>query len=463
MGSHDLPEGTAVVSAHVIFSLVAAVAAGAGEMVRSSVALLCVLAIPGCGGSSDAEVATVAAAPVGVPTPTPAPAPVPSPSSATAVPPPAVTAPPPPAAATECPAAAGRVLAVGPGKAFATVRAAAAAAQSGDTVHITAGDYRADVATWRASNVTICGVGGRARMLADGAHEGGKGIWVVQGSNTTVVNVEFHGAKVPDQNGAGIRQEGRNLTLRSTGFFDNENGVLTGDGTDSTITIEYSEFARNGFGDGYTHNLYVGRIGRLNVRYSFFHEARIGHQLKTRARENVIEYSYFMDGPSGTSSYVMNFDNGGRAVVRGNLLHKGPKADNSTLISHYSNIWGTEFNSLVLEHNTLVSTYPGGRFIDVNTGAAVSLSGNVFAGTNGPSLINGATATNRQNVIAAAADVPGASNVASPNFWPSAALLAQLPIADPAVASLPTDAPRPFAVRTVNGSQRLAGALQAAP
>jgi hypothetical protein len=241
-----------------------------------------------------------------------------------------------------CPAATSRVLTVGPGKQYVTVRAAAAASQNGDTVHITAGEYRGDVATWNASNLTICGIGGRAKLYADGVHEGGKGIWVIRGSNTTVHGVEFHDARVPDQNGAGIRQEGPTLTLRDTGFYDSENGILSDAGTNSTITIEYSEFARNGFGDGFTHNIYIGQIGVLNVRYSFFHEAKVGHNLKTRARENNIENSYFADGSNGTSSYLLNFDNGGRALVRGNLLHKGPLASNSILISHYANIWGAQ-------------------------------------------------------------------------------------------------------------------------
>ena len=354
------------------------------------------------------------------------------------------------------------MLTVGPAKQYATIRAAAAAAQNGDTIQITAGDYRADVATWYASNLTICGVGGRARLFADGVNEGGKGIWVIQGSDTTILNVEFHDAKVPDENGAGIRQEGRNLTLRNTGFYDNENGILTDDDAGSTITIENSEFARNGFGDGYTHNIYVGKIGRLNVRASYFHEAKIGHQLKTRARENVIEYSYFMDGPAGTSSYLLNFDNGGRAVVRGNLLQKGPQADNSILITHYSNVWGADYNSLTLEHNTLVSTYPGGHFINVHAGVAVTLSANLFAGTNAPTLISGATAVNQQNLVATASDLPGATTIAQPNFWPSATVAAKLPLSNPVVAVYPTDAPQPFVIRSVSGT-RMIGALQSAP
>jgi hypothetical protein len=337
------------------------------------------------------------------------------------------------------------------------------ASQSGDTIHISAGDYRGDVATWRASNLTICGIGGRAKLYADGVHEAGKGIWVITGSNTTIHSIEFHDAKVPDQNGAGIRQEGPTLTLRDTGFYDNENGILTDDGTTSTITIEYSEFARNGFGDGFTHNIYVSRIGVLQVRYSYFHEAKIGHNLKSRARENYIENSYFIDGPNGTSSYLLNFDNGGRAVVRGNLLHKGPKADNSILITHYANIWGAAYNSLTLEHNTLVSTYPRGQFINVNTGAAVTLTANIFAGTSNPSLIGGATPTQTSNVMTDATQVPGASNVASPNFWPAAALLPQLNLATSIVPSYVNDSPQPFSVRAITGTTRVVGALQSAP
>ena len=362
-----------------------------------------------------------------------------------------------------CPTPAGRVLTVGPGKQYATIRAAAAAAQNGDTIHISAGEYRGDVATWDANNLTICGIGGRAKLYADGAYEDGKGTWLIRGSNTTIHSVEFHDAKVPDQNGAGIRQEGPNLTLRDTGFYGNENGILADGGVNATITIEYSEFARNGFGDGFTHNIYIGQIGVVNVRYCFFHEAKVGHNLKTRARENYIENSYFADGGNGTSSYLLNFDNGGRAVLRGNLLHKGPNASNSILITHYANIWGANYNSLTLEHNTLVSTYSGGAFFDVGTGAAVTLTANIFAGTGNPSLLGGATATQTSNVITTATQIPGASNVAAPNFWPAATLLPQLNLATSIVPAYSSDSPRPYAARAIAGTTRMIGALQSPP
>ena len=157
----------------------------------------------------------------------------------------------------------------------------------------------------------------------------------------------------------------------------------------STITIEYSEFARNGFGDGFTHNIYIGKSGVLNVRYSFFHEAKIGHNLKTRARENNIENSYFSDGSNGTSSYLLNFDNGGRAVVRGNLLHKGPLADNSILITHYTEYLGCQLQLAdARTQHAGVSDLPRRPFHRYQHRSDSRTNGlNIFAGTGNPPLL----------------------------------------------------------------------------
>jgi len=142
------------------------------------------------------------------------------------------------------------------------------------------------------------------RLFADGRSAQAKALWVIGGSDVEIDGIEFHGVKVPDRNGAGIRAEhdGR-LIIRNSGFFDNENGILGGH-PGATISIERSEFARNGYGDGYSHNLYGGDIDRLTAVGSFFHQAKVGHNFKSRARETRIENSYFMDGPAGTSSYL---------------------------------------------------------------------------------------------------------------------------------------------------------------
>jgi hypothetical protein len=368
---------------------------------------------------------------------------------------------------TACDSASGRVLQVGPGKSYALPSAAAAVAQSGDVIKISAGDYRGDVATWSASNLKICGVGGRARLFADGKSAQGKATWVIAGSNVVIDSVEFRDSKVPDQNGAGIRTEGNNLTVKNCGFFDNENGILGGEGA-STINIERSEFARNGYGDGYSHNIYIGAVDRLNVVASYFHEAKIGHNLKSRAKETRIENSYFMDGPNGTASYLVDFPNGGVVYMRGNLLQKGPNADNSIAVAYGQEGANKAVNTLEMVHNTVVMTRSGGTFINApgNT-QSVKLTANVFAGTGSPGLIGGGVASGsilqQSNVVSSASNFSGADNIAAPNFWPNATLQALLPLSSVLDAGYNTDAPQPITLRSLSGSAARAGALQARP
>ncbi|HEX6707367.1 MAG TPA: right-handed parallel beta-helix repeat-containing protein [Albitalea sp.] len=442
------------------------------------------LAVAACGGSGDAPAPTAGPAPAPAPTPSPAPAPAPSPAPSPApapapspspapaptpapAPAPAPTPAPSPAPATACDTATGRVLLVGPGKTYAKPSAAAAVVQSGDVVKISAGDYRGDVASWNASNLTICGVGGKARLFADGKNAQGKAIWVIGGNNVTVENIDFHDATVPDQNGAGVRLEGGGeQVIRNCGFFDNEDGILAGDG--ANITIDRSEFARNGFGDGQSHNIYVNHANRFTVTASFFHEAKIGHNLKSRAKETRIENSYFMDGPNGTSSYLADFPEGGVVYLRGNLFQKGPDADNSIAIAYGAEgiTWST--NTFEMVHNTVVITRSGGSFLDIpgNT-QSVKLTANLFAGTNGPALNSGGfpsgSIASANNLTSSASNLPGADNIATPGFWPNTTLQALTLLSNVPDAGYTKDAPQPFTTRSLGAGQRRIGALQSAP
>jgi hypothetical protein len=337
-------------------------------------------------------------------------------------------------------------------------------AQSGDRILVDPVDYRGDVATWTAPNLTICGNGGRARLYADGKHAQGKGTWVLAVPNsatTTIVNVQFHDSKVPDKNGAGIRHEGGNLVLRNTGFFDNENGILGGGGP-VTVTIERSEFARNGYGDGYSHNIYIGNVDRLRVVASWFHEAKIGHNLKSRAKENIVEASYFMDGPNGASSYLLDFPDGGVVYLRGNLLHKGPNADNATSVAYGAerNMWTP--NTVTLIHNTVVTTMGRGTFISfAGYTQRATLTANIFAGN--AALASGIAApvlVQQNNCMTGEGNVPGA---ATGNFWPIAAIQPQLMLSAVPDPQYTMDAPQPLQLRALTAGQRLIGALQSAP
>src|SRR5262249_53061281 len=159
---------------------------------------------------------------------------------------------------------------------------------------------------------------------------------------------------VADHNGAGIRLESGKLTVRRCTFLNNEEGMLVSNQPDIVLEIEDSEFGRNGYGDGQSHNLYVGMISRLSVKGSYFHHAKIGHLLKSRARENLIFYNRLTDEPGGSASYELEFPNGGFAVVMGNLIEQGSETDNSTIVSFGAEGYKWPRNELYLVNNTIV-------------------------------------------------------------------------------------------------------------
>jgi hypothetical protein len=272
-----------------------------------------------------------------------------------------------------------RKLLVGPGKTYALPSLAAAMAQNNDTVEISMGVYENDAAAWSADNLVIRGTGRFAHLKSNGAHSGGKGIWVIGGKNTTVENMEFSGAKVPDQNGAGIRQEGPGLILKNCFFHDNENGILTGGNGD--ILIENCEFSHNGLGDGFTHNMYIGKEASFTLKYSYSHHAKIGHNVKSRALKNYILYNRIMDEVDGTGSYAIDLPNGGFALILGNFLQQGPLTDNPSILAYGAEGLSNPIKELYIVNNTFVNDRQGGTFINIaGTPTIAKLYNNLFVG-----------------------------------------------------------------------------------
>ncbi|MGH7389182.1 MAG: right-handed parallel beta-helix repeat-containing protein [Candidatus Rokuibacteriota bacterium] len=295
---------------------------------------------------------------------------------------------------------AARVLRVGPGRELARPSQAARVASDGDTVEIDAAVYEGDVATWRADHLTVRGVGGRARLRAAGQAAEDKAIWVIRGRNNVVEDVEFSGTRVPGRNGAGIRQEGADLTIRRCLFHDNENGVLLGGGPDSETLIEDSEFAENGAGDGRSHNIYIVAVRRLVLRGSYVHHARIGHNVKSRARETVIAGNRIVDEATGTSSYAIDLPNGGAAYIIGNVVQKGPRAEHRRMVAYGAEGIRHPVNELYLVNNTLVNDRGlGGVFVAVwSRSAPVRLVNNIFGGRG--TVLSGGRGDLTHNLVA---------------------------------------------------------------
>lgn len=296
--------------------------------------------------------------------------------------PPKAAAAPPPAAEKAPVRALTRTITVGPQGDVRTIAEAARRARDGDIVEVRAGEYAGDVAAWPQRRLTIRAVGGRAVLKAAGKSAEGKGIWVIRNGHFEIEGFDFVGARVSDRNGAGIRFEHGTLIVRDSRFLDNDNGILTSNDGKATLIVEGSLFSGNGHGDGRSHGIYAGRIERVEVRGSWFRNGRVGHLLKTRARENIVEYNRLTD-EEGDSSYELEFANGGRALVVGNLIEQSPRTDNPVIVSYGAEGYKWPVNELVMSHNTVVNRLSeGGTFVRVREGAVETvLVGNVWAGS----------------------------------------------------------------------------------
>ena len=166
--------------------------------------------------------------------------------------------------------AAARTLEVGVGKTYKQPSDAIAAASDGDHVLISPGEYF-DCAVVHANNVVIEGTdpAGTA-VMTDKACQG-KALLVTTGSGVVVRNLTLTRVRVPDGNGAGIRDESASLTVDHVHFINNQEGILTGAPAGSTLIVTDSEFVRNGACDGAcAHGIYAGQIALLRVERSRF-------------------------------------------------------------------------------------------------------------------------------------------------------------------------------------------------
>jgi hypothetical protein len=235
-------------------------------------------------------------------------------------------------------AAPAATLTVGPGEAYKTIAAAVAASQDGDTIEVKAGPYDNDYAEI-TKKVTLTAVGGFARLHSTGLIPNRKAILITD-TDITIKGFAFSGAKVSGNdggNGAGIRYQGGDLRIEGCYFTDNQDGILgVGDGT-GTVAIDKSEFFANGAAGGpsagFTHNLYLGGLALLIIENSYFHGARVGHEMKSRANKTVIRNSRFADGPIGTASYSIDLPNGGEVTITGSEIEQGPKSQNPSIIA----------------------------------------------------------------------------------------------------------------------------------
>lgn len=260
----------------------------------------------------------------------------------------------------------------------ANLQAAFDAVNPGGIVRIEPGTYT-EGATLKEGKDGVL-ISGAPGVVFDGAVTGGKGTFIIQSDNVTIDSIECRNVEVRDRNGACVRLESGDLTLRNVNFSNNENGLLTWDRANK-ILVEDSLFEGNGKA-GRAHGLYISGAQQVIVRRSRIIGSKDeGHGLKARTRYLLVENSV-VASLEGNDSYLIDIPNGGSAVIRNSLLVEGANTANWFILSF--GVEGMQFdrNSLKLEKNIIVTDRDGGsQFINIADGApAPSLRGNVIVG-----------------------------------------------------------------------------------
>jgi hypothetical protein len=221
--------------------------------------------------------------------------------------------------------AAARTLQVGPGRPYERPSAAAVAAEDGDTVLIAPGEYF-DCATWRADHLTIAAAppeagAADAEVTITDAACGGKAAFVITGNGVTVRNIGFARIRVPSDNGAGIRGEGRDLTVEDSRFVNNQMGILSTSPGGGFLRIVGCGFFENGSSLGGHLNDAVRASGfdLLHIERSRFARARGGGHVSAAVGRTELVDNAFADEGGHMQGPLVTVD-GGALLLQDNLF-----------------------------------------------------------------------------------------------------------------------------------------------
>jgi hypothetical protein len=265
-----------------------------------------------------------------------------------------------------------------------SIQAAIDAASSGDSIDVQAGTYNDQFLSIEKS-VTLQAVGGTVVMTTDTSPPNGKAM-ITEGQpglSVAINGFDISGVAVGDHNGAAVRYEGGALSLSNDYFHDNQEGLLGAADVNGSISIDHSEFSHNGDGSGSTHNIYVGAINSFRLTNSYVHDAVVGHEVKSRAAQNVIQGNRIFDN-TGSASYSIDLPNGGNANISNNVIEQGAHTQNPFIVAYGEEGASNHGTSFAITGNTVVNDDPSGRFL-LDPATQPTLSGDSEWGLASPS------------------------------------------------------------------------------
>ncbi len=200
------------------------------------------------------------------------------------------------------------------------------------TVMIAPGTYR-ECAIQQAGHVTFKAAT-PGSVVFDGTTCEGKAALVLRGAGSTVDGIVFRGMRVGDGNGAGIRIEIGDLTVKNSMFFDSQEGILGSNDDPHRITVDHSTFAGLGQCDetpDCAHGIYVGGDrASLTVTNSRFERGRGGHYVKARLPNVTITGNSFDDTAGSKTNYMIDLPEGATGLIANNTFVQGKAKENWT-------------------------------------------------------------------------------------------------------------------------------------
>ena len=165
----------------------------------------------------------------------------------------------------------------------------------------------------------------------DGVTCEGKAALVLRGQGAEIDGLVFQNLRVPDGNGAGIRLEQADLSVRNSIFRNSEEGILSGGDERGNVRIDRSTFSGLGRCDrdlACAHGIYIGYYGSLSVTRSRFERGRGGHYLKSNAARVSVTDSSFDDSKGSLTNYMIDLPAGATGTISGNVFVQGANKEN---------------------------------------------------------------------------------------------------------------------------------------
>lgn len=158
-----------------------------------------------------------------------------------------------------------------------------------------------------------------------------KAAFVLRGLGSVVDGLVFRGFSVGDGNGAGIRTELGDLTVRNSMFLDSQEGILGGEPSGQRITIDRSTFSGLGQCDqavNCSHSIYLGNKGSVTITNSRFERGTGGHYVKLRSPNVTITGNSFDDSAGAKTNYMIDLSEGATGLIGGNTFVQGRGKEN---------------------------------------------------------------------------------------------------------------------------------------